>query len=158
MPEKKPSFNTNNILFHWVDNLVGTPTRFAFNLVLTIFGGIMYSFGIWPSPFVLAIFGVLSPLLFTLCLYYLMRQLSQTDDNPFPRIFTSQSTNGVVMFFDMVIIITLAILIHIGVINYLFFRLLQTAILPLLLIFMLRYIYLTITTDENDMGDTDDYY
>ena len=87
-----------------------------------------------------------------------MRQLSQTDDNPFPRIFTSQSTNGVVMFFDMVIIITLAILIHIGVINYLFFRLLQTAILPLLLIFMLRYIYLTITTDENDMGDTDDYY
>ena len=144
--DNNPAYK-DSIIFHWTENLVGSYSRFSINALITMLGGTLYSFQIWPSPYFLAIFGVLSPLLFTLCLYYTIRHLSDSKDNPFPKIFTSQASNPVVMAFDMVIIITMAILIHSDFINFLFFRLLQTAIIPLLLIFMLRFLYLTITNE-----------
>jgi hypothetical protein len=146
MNADEPNYK-DNIIFHWIENLVGTYTRFSINVLITVLGGTIYSFQMLTSPYLLAIFGVLSPLLFTLCLYFLIRHISGLNDNPFPKIFTSQSTNSVVMAFDMAIIIILAILIHADIINYLFFRLLQTTIFPLLLILMLRYLYLFVASN-----------
>jgi hypothetical protein len=139
-----------SIIYHWIENLVGTHTRFSINVLITALGGTIYSFQMLTSSYLLAIFGVLSPLLFTLCLYFLIQHLSGLKDNPFPNILTSQSTNGVVMAFDMAIVIILAVLIHADIINYLFFRLLQTTIFPLLLILMLRYLHLLIKENEED--------
>lgn len=147
--ELKPE-QSNNIIFHWTENLVGSYGRFSFNMLLAMIGGTLYSFQIWSSPYLLAIFGVLSPLLFTLCLYNFIKLLSDRKDNPFPKIFTKQSSNGIIMFFDMTIIIIMAILIHIDIIDFLFFRLLQTAILPLMLLLMLRFLYLSVTTNVDD--------
>jgi hypothetical protein len=141
MKDNDPN-HSGNIIFHWIDNLVGSGARFGFNVLVAMVGGFLFSFQIWDSPYALAIFGVLSPLLFTFCLYSLMRHMGDSEDSPFPKIFTAQSTNAVVMLFDMAIIIALAVLIHINIINYLFFRLLQTVIFPVLMLVILRFVYL----------------
>jgi hypothetical protein len=130
------------IPIYWTENLVGTPGRFGVNLLLTIVGGGVYSFGVWPSIYMLAVFGVVSPLLFTFCLYSLVPLFGNNDENPFPKVFKSRSSSAWVMLFDMAIVITMAILIHIDIIDYLFFRLLQTVIFPALMLFILRFLYL----------------
>lgn len=142
--------NSDNVIFHWTKNLVGSYKLFSFNMLLAMLGGTVYSFQLWPSPYLLAIFGVLSPLIFTLCLYNIIKIISGKDHNPFPKILTIQSSNGIIMLFDMSIIIIMAILIHIDIINYLFFRLLQTLIFPLILLLMLRFLYLAETTNHYD--------
>ncbi len=149
--QKKQPENTS-IVFYWVENLVGTGPRFLFNMLLSVFGGLMYSVGTWDYPIMLAIFGVLSPLIFTLCLYSLIRSMLESPDNPFPKVFRSQRSNSAFMFLDMLIIIGMAILIQTNIIDYLFFRILQTIIFPALLVFMLRVLYVNI---GNDGGDTD---
>jgi len=148
MSNKEPQ-NNNNIIFLWVQNLVGTGTRFYINLLISLTGGILYSFGIWPSTIALAIFGVVSPLLFTLCLYAIVRAVN----NPiaqvyFPKAFTNLRSNALMMIADMVIIIILATLIHVDIIDYLLVRLLQTVIFPSLMLFMLRVLYVNITNPK----------
>lgn len=141
--QKKQPENTS-IVFYWVENLVGTGPRFLFNILLSVLGGLIYSVGVWDYPIMLAIFGVLSPLIFTLCLYSLIRSMLEGPDNPFPKVFRSQRSNSAFMFLDMLIIIGMAILIQTDIIDYLFFRILQTVIFPALLIFMLRVLYVNI--------------
>ena len=136
--------NTNGLVFHWIENLVGSGLRFQFNLLISLVGGSLYAFGIWATPIALAIFGVLSPLIFTLCLYSLMRYMANNPDSPFPTIFTKRMSGAIIMLIDMLIIVAFAVLIHADILNFLFFRLLQTVIFPAILIVMLRVIFLTI--------------
>ncbi len=146
MPNKKDQTN-NNIIFFWVHNLVGSGGRFLFNMLLSLTGGILFSFNFWQSTIALAIFGVVSPLLFTLCLYSILRATtSNSDDSPFPKAFTKRRSNAIMMIIDMAVIIALAILIHTNILNYLFVRLLQTVIFPALMLLMLRVLYVNITT------------
>lgn len=148
MLNKKPH-NNNSVIFLWVQNLVGTGTRFYINLVISLTGGILYSFGIWPSTIALAIFGVVSPLLFTLCLYAILRAVNNPiAEIPFPKAFTNLRSNALMMIADMVIIIVLATLIHVDIIDYLLVRLLQTVIFPALMLFMLRVLYINITNPK----------
>ncbi|NHB68954.1 EscU/YscU/HrcU family type III secretion system export apparatus switch protein [Perlabentimonas gracilis] len=147
MPNREPN-KESNIAIHWVDNLVGTPGRFGFNIMLTLTGGTLFSFSVWPSMYMLVVFGVVSPLLFTFCLYSLMPMLGNLEDSPLPQIFRTRSSNMVVMLFDMLIIVVLALLIHIDVIDYLFFRLLQTVIFPALMLVMLRMLYIGIRQNK----------
>jgi hypothetical protein len=98
--------------------------------------------------YMLVVFGVVSPLLFTFCLYSLMPMLGNLEDSPLPQIFRTRSSNMVVMLFDMLIIVVLALLIHIDVIDYLFFRLLQTVIFPALMLVMLRMLYIGIRQNK----------
>ncbi|MFP4557803.1 MAG: hypothetical protein ACLFNU_13120, partial [Bacteroidales bacterium] len=110
MTKRKPE-NTS-IVFYWIENLVGTGPRFSFNMLVSVFGGLMYSFSVWDYPIMLAVFGVLSPLIFTLCLYSLIRSMLQSPENPFPKVFRSQRGSSAFMFLDMLIIIGMAILIQ----------------------------------------------
>lgn len=148
MSNKKPQ-NNNSVIFLWVQNLVGTGIRFYINLLISLTGGILYSFGIWPSTIALAIFGVVSPLLFTLCLYAILRAMNNPiAEIPFPKAFTNLRSNALMMIADMVIIIVLATLIHVDIIDYLLVRLLQTVIFPALMLFMLRLLYINITNPK----------
>jgi hypothetical protein len=140
---------TDNQIFYWAENLVGTSARFSINLLISLVGGFVYSFKIWPSVYALVVFGVISPLLFTLCLYFLIRYLSQSDDSPFPKILISRSSGSFMMLADMALIIAMAVLIQLNVINYLAFRILQTIIFPALLLILLRALYLSITEDDS---------
>lgn len=136
----------NNIIFFWVQNLVGTGSRFSLNLLISLSGGILYTFKIWPSTIALVIFGVVSPLLFTLCLYSILRVAnSASDEIPFPKAFTNFRSNALMMVADMTIIIILATLIQIDIIDYLLVRLLQTVIFPALMLLMLRILYVSNT-------------
>ena len=145
MPNKKNQRNSN-IIFFWVHNLVGSGGRFLFNMLLSLTGGILFSFNLWQSTIALAIFGVVSPLLFTLCLYSILRATTtNSDDSPFPKAFTKRRSNAIMMIIDMAVIIALAILIHTNTLNNLFIRLLQTVILPGLMLFMLRVLYVNLT-------------
>ncbi len=145
----KESKNNNNIVFFWVQNLVGTGSRFSLNLLISLTGGILYSFKIWPSTIALVIFGVVSPLLFTLCLYAILRAINNPiAEIPLPKAFTNLRSNALMMIADMVIIIVLATLIHVDIIDYLLVRLLQTVIFPALMLFMLRLLYINITNPK----------
>lgn len=138
-----------SIIFYWIENLVGSNSKLVFNMLVSAAGGLLYSFGVWPAVYVLAIFGVLSPILFTLCLYSLIPMLGNTRDNPFPGIFRSPSRSAFLMILDMTIIVTLALLIQLNVLNYFFFRLLQTVVFPVMMLFILRIMIMSIA-NSND--------
>ena len=140
-----------HILAYWIRNLVGNSPIFSTNLLISVLGGSLYSFGIVSSHYMLLIFGVISPLIFTLCLYFSIMNIAENDnENNFPKIFTTKSGNLTLMIFDMSIIVGLAIFIHIDILNYFFFRFLQTVLFPVLMLFLLRFIYILQAGNMND--------
>lgn len=143
MSDKKQKYR--GLVFYWINNLVGNGAKFSFNVLASVVGGSLFSFGIWSSPFALAIFGVLSPLLFTFCIYSVIPFFSELPGNPLPKIFSTKRSITLAMVFDMFIVIALALLIQLDIINYMLVRLLQTIIFPVLMLIMLRIIYLQLS-------------
>ncbi len=135
--------NKNSLLHHWVENLVGTSTSFSFNLIINFSAGLIYSFKILPSPYLLLLFGVISPILFTLCLYFFIRNGSgQLFNEPLPLVFISRAGNRLLMTFDICLIIGFALLIFWGPLNYFLFRFLQTVLFPCMMLIFLRVLFL----------------
>lgn len=133
-----------HIASYWVRNLVGNTGRFSTNILITVLGGCLYSFGLFSSHVMLLIFGVVSPVLFTFCLYFYIRQVAEnTKDEMFPKMFSSKRSNVALMVADIIIIVGFAALIHLNYINYFFFRFLQTVLFPMLMLFMLRFLYIS---------------
>jgi hypothetical protein len=153
MDSKLPA--ANNQIFYWIENLVGSSSRFSINLLVSVIGGSLYSFKVWTSVYALVVFGVVSPLIFTFCLYFLIRYMNQSDDSPLPTVFTSRSGGTMMMMADMALIIAMAILIQVDVIDYLAFRILQTIVFPALLLIVLRAMYLSVTEDGYNEDDSD---
>lgn len=148
MQRGKPK-NDEHIIVYWIKNLVGSNSRFLINMIITLVGGTLYSFGIWPSSIALAIFGVVSPILFIFCLYSTLRGLDSNNRQlPLPSVFTNPQSNRLMMIVDMTIILTLATLIHINILNYLVIRLLQTIIFPSLALLLLRFLFITLNDTE----------
>lgn len=144
MKDQKPK-DKESLLLYWIQTLAGNNTRFTLNMLLTLIGGTLYSFNLWLSVIGLYIFGVVSPLLFIFCFYSMLRGLESDDDRlPIPKIFTNPQTNKLFMLLDMSIIIVLASLIYFNLLNYLLFRLLQTVILPSLVLVMIRVMYVNL--------------
>jgi len=144
-----------NLFFHWVKNLVGTSNSFTINLILTLFFGSLYSFKVIPFPFMLIIFGVVSPVIFTICLYNsILNSKGLAGLDTFPKAFLSRSGNTLMMSFDILLIIGFALLINADILNNFFFRFLQTVFFPALLLIILRIIYIGET--NNRFGD--DFY
>lgn len=141
----------DHILAYWIRNLVGNSPLFSTNLLISVLGGSLYSFGIVSSHYMLLIFGVISPLIFTLCLYFSIRNINVNDtDHNFPKFFTTKSGNLTFMILDMSIIVGLAIFIQLDFLNYFFFRFLQTVLFPVLMLFLLRFIYILQFGNMND--------
>ena len=138
------SENNNSLLHHWLGNLVGTNTSFSFNLVINLTAGLIYSFKIISSPFLLLLFGVVSPILYTLCLYSYIRNGSGNILNePLPLVFVSRAGNRLLMTFDICLIIGFALLIYFGPLNYFVFRFLQTLFIPCMMLIFLRVIFIS---------------
>lgn len=134
----------NTLLYYWVKNLVGSGSSFAFNLTLTLVFGILYSFSVVPSPYILLVFGVVSPVIFTVCLYFTIRHVSELMPGMvFPRVLLSANTNTLMMVFDVCSIVGFASLIYYNILNYFFFRFLQTIFFPALLLIFLRILYVS---------------
>lgn len=152
MMPKDPKIK-NNILSHWTINLVGTGNIFLFNLLINLSGGLLYSFKIIPSPFLLLIFGIVSPVLFTLCLYSYVRNSSgMLLNESLPMAFVSRSGNRLLMTFDICLIIGFALLIFFGPLDYFLFRFLQTLFFPCMLLIFLRVLHLS-NISENHSND-----
>lgn len=134
----------NSLLYYWVKNLVGSGPSYAFNLIITLVFGSLYSFNIVPSPYILLLFGVVSPVIFTICLYFTIRHLSELlPGMAFPRALMSANTNTLMMVFDVCVIIGFASLIYTNILNYFLFRFLQTIFFPALLLIFLRILYVS---------------
>ncbi len=134
----------NTLLYYWVKNLVGSGPSYTFNLILTIVFGCLYSFSIVPSPYILLVFGVVSPIIFTICLYFSIRHISELlPGMAFPRALLSANTNILMMLFDVCVIISFASLIYTNILNYFLFRFLQTIFFPTLLLIFLRILYIS---------------
>lgn len=124
-----------HILHFWTRNLVESPAAFSFNLLLLLSLGILYSFKVIQSPVILLIFGIITPVIQTVCLYYMSGISLQ---NILPSILQKKSGRILLALLDCSIITLLGFLIYRGILNFLFFRLLQTVILPVLYLVMLR--------------------
>lgn len=135
----------NGILFFWTQNLVESPTIFSFNLIVSFIAGIVYSFRIIESDYLLLIFGVVSPILFTVCLYSLLfNSQGSVLGQPLPKAFTKIELNRFIMFLDCFIILLFAGFIHFDLLNFFVFRFLQTLFFPILLLIMLKGFYYTL--------------
>lgn len=145
----------NSLLFHWMGNLVGTGTVFSFNLFLSLSAGLIYSFKIIPSPYILLIFGIVSPILFTICLYSIIKNGSgELLNEPIPSVFFSRMGNRFLMMFDICLIIGFALLIYLGPLNYFLFRFLQTIFFPCMLLVLLRVLFISKMIEKH--GDEND--
>jgi len=141
----------NSLLYHWLRNLVGTNTAFSFNLFITLTAGLLYSFKVISSPYLLLIFGVISPIIFTLCLYFFIRNGSgELLNEPFPKVFISRAGNRLLMTFDICLIIGFSLLIYLGPLNYFLFRFLQTIFFPGMLLVFLRVLYVSRLIEKNE--------
>jgi hypothetical protein len=135
----------NRLLYQWLNNLVGSYTAFSLNLGATVVLGLLYSFNIIPSPYLLLIFGVISPIIFTLCMYFLIRNgTGELLNEPLPKVFVSRAGNRILMIFDICLIIGFSVLIYLGPLNFFLFRFLQTVFFPGMLLLLLRLIYVGI--------------
>lgn len=134
----------NKLLYHWLTNLVGSSTLFSLNLIISISAGIAYSFKIIQSPYILLLFGVISPIIFTLCLYSFVRNSSGSILNEqIPKAFLSRTGNLMMMIFDICLIIAFALLIYLGYLNYFIFRFLQTIFFPIMMLIFLRVLFIS---------------
>jgi len=124
-----------HILHFWTRNLVENPAAFSFNLLLLLSLGTLYSFKVIQSPVILLIFGIITPVIQTVCLYYMSGISLQ---NILPSILQKKSGRVLLALLDCSIITLLGFLIYSDILNFLFFRLLQTVILPVLYLVMLR--------------------
>lgn len=145
----------NNLLHHWMVNLVGTNTAFSFNLTINLSAGLMYSFKVLPTPYLLLLFGVISPILFTLCLYSFIRNGSgYLLNEPLPLVFVSRAGNRLLMTFDICLIIGFALLIYWGPLNYFLFRFLQTVFFPCMMLVFLRFLFINSMIEKHG-GESD---
>lgn len=145
----------NSLLHHWMVNLVGTNTAFSFNLTINLSAGLMYSFKVLPTPYLLLLFGVISPILFTLCLYSFIRNGSgYLLNEPLPIVFVSRAGNRLLMTFDICLIIGFALLIYWGPLNYFLFRFLQTVFFPCMMLVFLRFLFINSMIEKHG-GESD---
>jgi len=148
----------NKLLYHWLTNLVGSSSMFSLNLLITTLAGIGFSFKIVQSPYVLLLFGVISPIIFTLCLYSFVRNSSGSILNEqIPKAFLSRTGNLMMMLFDVFLIIGFALLIYLGYLNYFIFRFLQTIFFPVMMLIFLRVLFIS-RMIEKHFGDEDDVF
>jgi len=148
------NIDNNNLFSHWSANLVGTSTSFSINLLITLMGGLVYSFKVLPSIYLLILFGIVSPILFTLCLYDFIKNSSGTFlGESIPSAFVSGDRNRILMRFDIFLIIGFALLIYFGPLNYFLFRFLQTVFFPCMMLVLLRFIYLNQLNQKNGGED-----
>lgn len=146
--------NKNTLFSHWSANLVGTSTSFSINLFINLMGGLVYSFKVLPSIYLLILFGVVSPILFTLCLYDFIKNSSGSFlGDSIPGAFVSREGNRMLMLFDIILIIGFALLIYFGPLNYFLFRFLQTVFFPCMMLVLLRFIYLNQMNQKSDGND-----
>ncbi|MGD9977394.1 MAG: hypothetical protein AB7S54_05615 [Bacteroidales bacterium] len=139
----------NTIFQYWTKNLVESSSTFSFNLSVSLLSGILYSFKVIQSNYLLLIFGVVSPIIFTVCLYdLLLNSNGELMGQPLPRVFLMPSWSRLVMFFDCSIIVLFATLIYLDLLNYFLFRFLQTVFFPILLLVMLKSFYFIINHQE----------
>lgn len=138
-----------SLFLHWRSNLVGSQGAYFINFLLTILGGSLYTFNLVKSPIMLLAFGVVSPVIFTLCAYASIGYLKNQIDKPeFPNILFSRYGSFLAMTLDLFLIGALAALIHFNVLNYLFFRFLQTVFLPMVSLSLLRFLHIVSQMNE----------
>lgn len=126
----------------WTQNLVESPSVFAFNFLVSFVAGVLYSFKVFPSGYILFLFGVVSPIIFTICLYdLLLSSKGEILGEPVPKAFNNVKWSKAVMLFDCSLIALFATLIHLNVLNFFVFRFLQTVFFPLLLLSILKGFY-----------------
>ena len=136
------NYSGGTIFNFWTKNLVESPSVFAFNFFISFVAGVLYSFKVFPSGYILFLFGVVSPIIFTICLYdLLLSSKGEIMGEPIPKAFNNGKWSKAVMLFDCSLIVLFATLIHLNILNFFIFRFLQTVFFPLLLLSILKGFY-----------------
>lgn len=136
-----------SIFIYWRQNLVGARETYMLNILVTITGGGLFSFKIIPSPYLLLVFGVVSPIVFTVCTYESVKELNKSAMGvDFSKFFTNRYSTYIAMSIDIFIILLFALLIYTNMLNYFFFRFLQTVFFPIISLSILRFLHVAAAT------------
>ena len=139
----------NSLLYRWTTDFVGSAGSFAFIAAAAVIGGFCYTFGLVPSAFLLLIFGVVLPVILTLCLYgYLLHCQVPFMGIKLFALFKVSRRSIFMRMVDCLLIMVLAALIYFDLLNYLFFRLLQTIFIPVVLLLALRSVFILTSGNE----------
>lgn len=133
----------NSLLYRWTTDFVGSKKVLWLIILITLIGGLIYTFNLVESVAILLILGALLPVLLIFCLYGAILHLNiPYADTKIFELYRNRRLNIVMRLVDCIIVLGLAALIYFNILNYLFFRLIQTTIIPILLLLMLRTLYL----------------
>lgn len=122
---------------------MGTRETYTVNLFITTVGGILFSFKIFPSPYLLLVFGVVSPIIFTICTYESIKGFNKIAmGEEFPKFLTTRYSTYIAMAIDISVILLFALLIYFDLLNNFFFRFLQTVFFPLISLSILRFLHI----------------
>jgi hypothetical protein len=142
---------SETLLYQWTKQLIGSNFSFTFNMTIISILGIAYSFKLLTSPVLLGLFGLLNPVLLTICVYRFIRELP--NDFDFGGISLQAFSGrryGLMLFGDLTIIVTLASLIFFNILNYFIFRFLLVFLLPIMLLVGLRFLFIVFIVDHQD--------
>lgn len=145
----------NSLLYRWTKDFVGSAASFVFVVSAVVLGGLLYTFQIVESSFMLLIFGVLLPVLFTICIYnVVLNCVLPGIDEEILKPLRVVRWNRMMMSVDCAVIIGFALLIQADLLNYMLFRFLLTVVVPLLLVAMLRGLFISIQHDEGEREES----
>lgn len=139
--EENNQEHSNNPLIKFFYNSFGTTQKFLFSIIISVFFGISYSFGIYDNDILLIIFGMFLPVLYIVGIYQIFRlNKTFTDEESITiKIFKNRYSNILFMLIDISITLTLGLLIYFGILDYIIFKILVTLILPVLYQIMIKF-------------------
>lgn len=130
-----------NPLIRFFINSFGTSQKLFVSILITLFFGTTYSFGIYDREILLVIFGMFFPVLYIVGIYQIFRlNKSFPEEEPKTfKLFKNRYGNIVFMLIDISITLAISFLIYFGVLDYIFFKLLVTVLLPVLYQIMIKF-------------------
>lgn len=139
--EENNNKELSNPLVKFFVNSFATSQQFYLSIIITAFFGITYSFGIYDKAIILFIFGMFLPVLYITGIYQIFRinkNISTEEAKAF-KVFKNRYSNFVFMLIDISITLLIGFLIYFGILDFVFFKLLVTVLLPILYQIMIKF-------------------
>lgn len=131
----------DSILYNFFVNSFGTSQKFTFSLVITLIIGIIYSFKMPDQHILLFVFGMFLPAVYIIGVYRMFKanKIILEEETPTAKMFRNKYGNSLFMIIDISITLLIGFLIYFDFLDFLFFRILSTIILPIIYQLIIKF-------------------
>lgn len=136
------------LIRYWIKNLVGSQNTFMANFLVILLSGFLYTFNIVNLMVLPVFFGFILSSSFIVLIYSsLLHGDSFSKGIGLPDAFQNRKLNSLMMGFDILLIAAFNGIMIGGIFNNFVIRLLNTLIIPLASIVLLRILYIVSTKE-----------